>query len=262
MVVNERHVPKKVLGQYFLRCSWVLGAMEKAAELNSDDTVLEIGPGEGALTRHLAGKVRRLIAIEKDEGLARALVHEFRGNRSVEIKEGDILKIDLPRRPYKVVANIPYYLTSRLLRRLFESEEPPSSVILMVQKEVAERMLALPPKSNLLSLAVRAHGTPKIIARVPRSCFYPQPKIESAIIKIQGISDIFFRTHEISEKDFFAVARAGFGNKRKTLVNSLSNLHGKKIAQVALEAADIGPRRRAQELSLDEWTTLARKFKD
>ncbi|OHA09178.1 MAG: hypothetical protein A3B37_01390 [Candidatus Sungbacteria bacterium RIFCSPLOWO2_01_FULL_59_16] len=162
---------------------------------------------------------------------------------------------------YSVVANIPYYLTGRLLRRLLEGDEQPTEIVLMVQKEVAERMVARPPKMNLLALSVQAYGEPEIIAPVPASAFSPKPKVDSAIIKISGISHRFFSRHRIKPEPFFALMRAAFSHKRKTLSNSLADAFGgKEAAAAALKASGLAQRARPEELSLSDWVILFRKW--
>ncbi|MBI2053660.1 MAG: ribosomal RNA small subunit methyltransferase A [Candidatus Sungbacteria bacterium] len=271
--------PKKSLGQNFLRCDWVVDEIIRAAELTTEDTVLEIGPGTGVLTRALAKKAGRVIAVEKDEHLASELriFLKKEGVQNVEIITGDILKIlpnlfssynpppttyNLLPTIYKLVANIPYYLTGHLFRMIFEQEHLPKTIVLTIQKEVAERVASRPPHSNLLALSVQAFGTPEIIAVVPASCFFPQPKVDSAILKISDISGDFFRKNKVGKAVFFETARRGFSQKRKTLVNSLALLAGgdkSAIAQVLL-AVGLDPRARPEELSLKQWTELIRSL--
>ena len=275
--------PNPLLGQRFLVSSAVLAKIIESAKLSSDDTLLEIGPGTGILTFELARRAREVIAVEKDSRLAAALAGELerRGITNVRLILGDILKIPLeklvvhpPRswekynKPkvrergavrYRVVANIPYYLTSRLIRVLLEAEHPPSDILLMVQKEVAERIVARPPKMNLLALSVQAYGRAEIICRVPASAFSPRPRVDSALIKISDISTAFFHKHHISPHAFFALTRAGFSQKRKTLANSLARPYGGKPQTLKLiRAAGLGQSARAQELSLAAWARLAR----
>lgn len=262
--------PKKSLGQNFLRCDWVVDALIKAADLTPQDTVLEIGPGTGVLTRALAAAAGRVIAVEKDEQLALALraALEKEGIKNVEIIATDILKIlphlsptyNLPPTTYKIVANIPYYLTGHLFRLIFEQDILPETVVLTVQKEVAERVAAKPSHMSLLALSVQVFGTPEIIAAIPASCFFPQPKVDSAILKISGISGGFFTENKIEKAAFFETARRGFSQKRKVLVNALAGGGGagdKIAAARALAAAGIDSRARAEELSLKQWADLA-----
>lgn len=269
---------KKSLGQHFLRCKWVLDTLIAAADLSGADTVLEIGPGTGILTRALARRAKTVLAVEKDETLADALADALKQEEihNVHIVKGDILRLTqtkfrsesdlnlvwvnkIGHNGFKVVANIPYYLTSRLLRLLLQQEPRPERIVLTIQKEVAERITAAPPRMNLLALSVQAYGAPQIIKTVPASCFAPPPEVESAIIAITGISDNFFRKNSVDAAMFFKVARAAFGQKRKQIVNPLAAIAGgKQKALVAIIAAGLDPRVRPQELSLDQWVALVK----
>ena len=250
--------PKKSLGQHFLRCQWVVSALLKAAELNSEDMVLEIGPGAGVLTRALAQKTKRVIAIEKDEKLAEELRSslEKEGINNVKIITGDILKILPVAGADKVVANIPYYLTSRLLKILLGEKPRPKLIVLTIQKEVAQRIAAKPPKMNLLALSIQAFGRPEIIKTVPASCFWPKPKVDSAIIKITDISDDFFKKNGLKAEEFFQVAKTAFGQKRKFLTNTLSKIAPKEEIEEVLRKTGIGPKARPEELDLNQWVKV------
>ena len=258
------HASKR-LGQHFLVSRPVLRKIVAAADLQPSDTVLEIGPGLGALTTALARRAERVIAVEKDAHLANMLEPrlERAGITNVTLITGDILKIplsdlNLPD-PYRVVANIPYYLTSRLIRRFLESNPPPASMLLMVQREVAERIAARPPRMNLLALSVQAYGRPTIIAAVRAGAFSPRPGVQSAILEISEISTRFFAAHHISPAELFAVARAAFNQRRKLLANSLQRLAaGKTGALAAIKTAGLAKSARPEELSLEEWARLTR----
>lgn len=301
--------PKKSLGQHFLKCRWVVSTLIKAAEVSKNDTILEIGPGTGVLTRELAKYAGRVIAVEKDEHLAeelkKSLINE--GAKNVKIVAGDIISLlksdfnrvnaltttyNLQTNSYKVVANIPYYLTSRLLRLLLENEPRPERIVLTIQKEVARRMVARPPHSNpvrskmpgasadaqahrtsngmnLLALSIQAFGQPKIIKSVPADCFYPKPKVDSAIIAISDISDKMFRSptsiygsrtsKNQFQRGFFEILRIGFGQKRKMLLGVLGKKFGKNKMTDAFRAAGINPNARPEELSLEDWAKLAQE---
>lgn len=257
---------KKTLGQHFLRCRWVVSTLIRAAELSKEDAVLEIGPGTGVLTRALAHHAGRVIAVEKDDRLAEELKKslEEEGFSNVEIITGDVLRLlaksDFTSHSYKVVANIPYYLTSRLLRLLLEEEPRPTTVVLTIQKEVAERIVAKPPNMSLLALSVQAYGKPEIVKEVPASCFWPKPKVDSAIIKISDISDTFFRKHKIEPAIFYEILRMAFGKKRKMLVNSLGKAFGKEEIKNALKSANISETARPEELSFIDWVKLITPF--
>lgn len=260
--IRHRRAPR--LGQHFLVSRPVQAAILAAAGRDPRGTVLEIGPGNGVLTLPLAGRFAHIIAVEKDERLAAELAAtlQTRGITNVQLIPGDILalfpeKLPLPEN-YRVIANIPYYLTGRLIRRLLESAERPQDILLTVQKEVAERIVAKPPRMNLLALSVQAYGKPQIIARVPAQAFRPQPKVDSAIIKISEISDAFFTKNRIASKHFFGVLHAAFSGKRKILENSLSkNLKLPKTELIALLSRLKLEGRRAETLSLVQWGKLA-----
>mgnify|MGYP001571685125 FL=1 len=255
--------PKKSLGQYLLLCGWVVDALIEAAQLSADDTVVEIGPGTGVLTKPLSQRVKHVIAVEKDDALADTLAGQNIEN--LEVIKGDILDV-LKHQPdiiagRKIVANIPYYLTSRLLRILMEADTPPQRVVLTIQKEVAERIVAVPPDMNLLALSVQAYARPRIVADVPAECFAPPPDVDSAIILLSDISDNFFTKNGLDAQFFFTVLRAAFGQKRKQLVNPLSAIAGgKQKALAALHAAGLDPHIRPQELSLDQWAVLVKEI--
>ncbi len=255
---------KKSLGQHFLACEWVIPIMLDAASLSPDDTVLEIGPGTGVLTRAIAARATRVIAIEKDEKLAATLAEQLARERiaNVEIHTGDILKKipPLPKR-YKIVANIPYYLTARLLRCLLEEQtQKPTSIVLMIQKEVAERIIARPPHENLLALSVQVFGAPSLVKIVPSMCFHPRPQVDSAIIAISDISDNFFIAHDIRPNIFFNIVRAGFAHKRKLLLNSLAALAHKPFLHSWFQELSISHHARPEELSPVQWAKLAQKL--
>lgn len=256
--------PKKSLGQHFLKCDWVISILLKAAELKSGDVVLEIGPGTGVLTRALAKHAQKVIAVEKDEKLAEALEESLKKEevRNVKIIKGDILKILPDSKPltnkqrFKVVANIPYYLTSRLLRILLEKGPRPNLIALTIQKEVAERISAKPPRMNLLALSVQAFSRPKIIKAVPASCFWPKPKVDSAIIKITNLSENFFIRNGLDAEKFFQIAKTAFGQKRKLLTGSLAKIVNKEQLGQVLKEAKINLRARPEELNLDQWLKI------
>lgn len=244
-------MPKKSLGQHFLKCDWVVSTLIKAGEINKKDIVLEIGPGTGVLTRELVKHAKQVIAVEKDEKLAKNLAESLKkeGISNVKIIPSDILLL-LHRSKiyakYKVVGNIPYYLTSRLIRILLEDKQKPKIIVLTIQKEVAERIVAKPPKMNLLALSVQAYGKPEIVKKVPADCFYPEPKVDSAIIKISDIYDHFLKVNQIKKDDFFKIIRKAFSQKRKILRNSLRGLNLPKELV----------KKRPEELSLEQWAKL------
>ena len=253
-------IPKKSLGQNFLANKGVVQKILNAAEITNNDLVLEIGPGKGVLTEELRKKADRVIAIEKDHRLINDLKNTFREFSNVEIIEGDVLKFNpysifpspcsIFHIPYKVVANIPYYITSHLLKTIFEKWPMPELVVLMVQKEVAQRITARSPKMNLLALSVQFFAEPKIISYVSRGSFRPMPKVDSAIIQLVPKYGIGNMEYGIKDR-FFKLIKTAFAGKRKQLKNTIS-------AEI-LKKAGIKPESRPEELSLDDWVTLAQK---
>lgn len=262
---------KKSLGQYFLRCRWVTSALIGAAEIEPTDVVLEIGPGTGILTKILARHAKKVIAVEKDECLADSLKSTLikEGIKNVEVISGDILKKfpqiaithDLQYTNYKLVSNIPYYLTSRLLRLLLEAGPRPKLIVLTIQKEVAERIVAKPPQMNLLSLSVQAFGMPSVVAEVPPECFYPKPKVNSAVIKISSISRDFFENAGLSETAFFSILKTAFSKKRKVLRGSLGGKKERKEhVSLILRSLRIPETTRPQELPLESWKEIVKRL--
>jgi 16S rRNA (adenine1518-N6/adenine1519-N6)-dimethyltransferase len=250
--------PRKRLGQHFLRDRSLLSRIVAAADLSPEDTVLEIGPGTGALTYALAGAAGQVVAVELDDTLFDVLDERYRMNAHVEIVHGNALAFDPCDRfegSYKVVANIPYYITGPILRHFLESSCPPELLVLMVQREVAERIAAPPGELSLLGVSVQRFAEASIVLRVPAGAFHPRPKVDSAVVRLVPHRE---RRWLSNSDDFFAVARAGFGLRRKQLINSLA--HGLSIdrarANALLASAGIEPARRAETLSLAEWDRL------
>lgn len=261
--VLKRHGlrPDKKLGQNFLQDSSALEMIADAAEIQADDCVLEIGPGLGSLTRYLADSARSVAAVELDPDLIPPLKAVLKPHPNVRIVHGNILDLpisDLVDQPgYIAAANIPYNITSAIIRHLLESEPKPRRIVLTVQKEVAERICAKPGDMSLLALSVQVYGSPRIVAKIPAGAFFPAPNVDSAILRV----DIY--DEPLIPKDllphFFKLTKAGFGQKRKTLRNSLSaGLHIKPAeAEAMLKQAGIDPMRRAETLSIEEWGRLA-----
>ena len=253
--------PRKKLGQNFMIDPRALRKVIAAAQLAGSETVLEIGAGVGSLTWRLAQHCARVVAVEIDERLIPALEYALSNESNVEIVSGDILEMDvdevLGNGPYSVVANIPYYITSALIRCLMESRRRPECLVLSVQKEVAERIAAGPGEMSLLALSVQVYGEPELRGRIPASAFYPQPKVDSAVLRIAGYPSP--RVPQALIEALFVLARAGFGQKRKQLHNALAKNLGKPNETVLewLSAAGVRPEQRAQELSIDNWLDLA-----
>lgn len=253
----------KNLGQNFLHDSNIIGKIIEAGEINNKDIILEIGPGLGAITIPLSEKAKKVIAIEKDGKIAEYLEKTLKEKdiQNVQIIKGDILKIltdktdsisfSLPLN-YKVIANIPYYLTSRLIRLLLEKEVLPEMIILMIQKEVAERICSKTDNS-ILSISIAYYAETKIKHIVSRNCFHPKPKIDSAIISIvpkkQKLEKKFTST-------FFKLLKTGFGSPRKQLLKNLSELGDKEAMRKIIESSGLRPEQRAETLSLENWKAL------
>lgn len=242
--------PNKYLGQNFLTSKKIVEEIIKAASLDSKDTVLEVGPGTGFLTEELVKRAGRVIAVEKDERMIDYLKEKFANVKNLKIIHNDILKFKFHVLDYKVVANIPYYITSRFLRTFLEN--PPiggqsSKMVLMVQKEVAERITS--NKESILSVSVKVYGQPKIIKKVPAKYFSPKPRVDSAILLIDKISKDFFR--DINEKKFFELVKKGFSGKRKMLKNNLGLSNTE-----CLTGCEIPEKARAEDLSPENWKCL------
>lgn len=258
--------PKKGLGQNFLLQRASLEKVLEAANLTGDETVLEIGAGIGSLTSLLAGRAARVVAVEVDPRLIPVLKEAVGEHANVEIVLGDIMRVDLGsligRREYCVVANIPFNITSNLIRRLIESPDRPSFMVLTLQEEVARRIVAEPGDMSLLALGVQIYGRAEIRAFIPAGSFFPKPKVDSAVIRIET-PDASGMAPELVDL-VFKLANAGFRQKRKQLANSLSAGLGLPKTQVTalLGAADIAPQRRPQALSVAQWVRLARIYRE
>ncbi len=263
--------PKKSLGQNFLINQGILDKIVQAVEVGPEDIIIEVGPGTGNLTEKLAKGAGQVIAIEKDSRLIELLKEKFKGS-NVEIIEGDALKVDIgnllptsiskaygSRVNYKVVGNIPYYITSSLLRTIFEKWPKPRLIVLTVQKEVAKRIVAKPPEMNLLALSVQFYSEPKIIGYISRGSFRPMPKVDSAIIRLTT-NDRQPATEE--SQRFFKVAKAGFSGKRKQLVNNLSKNFGiiREDLLKIFEKSGLKHNVRAENLSLNQWLILSKRL--
>lgn len=252
--------PDHSLGQNFLVDQAGLEKVVSAARLTVGEDVLEIGSGLGNLTRLLAAIARKVVAVEIDNQLIPPLKEVLGELPNVRIVAGDILGLDptdlMESRSYRVVANIPYYITSALIRHLLETRIPPKSLVLTVQREVAERICATPDKMSLLALSVQVYGHPTIVARLPAGAFYPPPKVDSAVIRVELYPNPGMHPKQLDL--FFRLAKAGFSQKRKMLRNTLRGGMGwsKEQSEAILTRAEIDPSRRAETLSLQEWKTL------
>lgn len=264
-LLNAWHIePKKGLGQNFLHDPNALARIASSAEIGPGDTVVEIGPGTGALTEVLARQAARVIAIELDDRLEPLLEARFGASDNVRFVFDDILKTDVGKltggAPYLVVANVPYYITGAILRHLFESQPRPTRMVITMQLEVAEKLVAKPGDLSLIGVSAQFYSKPRIVTKFPPAVFYPRPEVGSAVVRF----DVFAvpPVQVPSEAAFFAVARAGFSQKRKQLRNALAGgLALTSDEALALCArAGIDPQRRAETLTLDEWGALARAY--
>lgn len=280
--------PRKGLGQNFLTDPHHLAKIVEAAELTPRDIVLEVGPGPGTLTQLLAEQADQVIAVELDLNMVALLNSEYSDYTNLTILHADILKTQIvpllanhlsppsPLQPpisptnqpsippptYKVVANLPYYITSAVVRHLLESNPQPSRLVITVQKEVAQRIVAEPGDMSVLAVSVQFYGQPKLVHHIPAGAFYPPPKVDSAVVRIDTYPQ---RLATVSDVDFFfRVVKAGFSQKRKQLKNTLAAGLRRPSAAVtqALKKANIDPARRAQTLSVAEWGKLAEVLKE
>lgn len=248
---------KKSLGQHFLTDQTALATIITVTNLKAGETALEIGPGEGFLTTALLATGARVIAVEKDDRLIILLTEKFKSEineKKLVLIHADILNLNfsykLVANSYKLVANIPYYLTGQIIRHFLTTENQPATMTLMLQKEVAQRIVAKDGKESLLSISVKAYGLPHYIRTVPRGAFRPAPKVDSAIVLIDKISKNNFR--EVSEEKFFALLHLGFASKRKMLRAKL----GLTIEELA--SCGVNPQARAENLTIDQWFCLAK----
>lgn len=247
------------LGQHFLIHSWAARALAHAAHAQPGETIVEIGPGKGVLTRELLA-FGPVVAIEKDAALVAALRSSFTAevaSGALTIIEADVRDVTpegLGLGPYVLAANIPYYITGEIIRQFLTASRQPRVMALLIQKEVAQRIVD--KKGSILSISVRVYGTPRIVDKVPKRHFSPPPSVDSAIIAIERISKDFFEN--IDEKHFFSVLRAGFASKRKFLSNNLATSFDKDAVSKALAAAQVPGKARAEDLEPAQWKALAR----
>jgi len=271
------HRAKKNLGQNFLKSQEALRKMCEAGEVNDKDMILEIGPGKGALTEKLLEKANKVIAVEKDRELFEFLKEKFADeikNKKIILLNKDILNFDtktynLETRTYKIIANIPYNITGAIFKKFLSCDNQPKRVIILIQKEVAERIVTC-EKESILSLSVKAYGTPKYIMKVHKRFFTPAPKVDSAIIAITNISKDNFKTG-IDEKNFFNIIKAGFAHKRKVLRRNLENLQIKEVGPALpsgrlpkideiFEKLGINAKIRAEDVPFEKWLEISRSL--
>jgi 16S rRNA (adenine1518-N6/adenine1519-N6)-dimethyltransferase len=267
---------QKSLGQHFLLDKTALEETLKAADLTKKDFVIEIGPGFGVLTFPMADLAGRVLAVETDKKVLEILRALGSGYTNLDILPSNILKLDghyihdlykqwskvkSGKTGYKLVSNLPYYITSAILKLFLETDFPPDLIVVMMQKEVAERIVAGPGEMSVLGISVQFFGEPEIVAQVPRTSFWPKPEVDSAIVRIKTRKETPFEIDDV--KLFFRIVKAGFGEKRKQLHNSLSGglWLDDEIVVKTLEGLKIDPKTRAQDLTLASWGKIYHQFK-
>lgn len=252
------------LGQHFLKNPHYAAMLAEVAGITKDDTILEIGPGEGMLTRELLRRGKRVIAVEKDPTLVERLPSIFPEETasgaltivSADARDFDPASHELQAGSYVLAANIPYYITGELLRKFLETPVQPRALAFLIQREVAQRIVD--DKESILSLSVKAYGTPRVAAKVSAGNFNPPPKVDSAILVVEGISKSNFK--DVSEQKFFEIVRAGFASKRKMLAGNLSAKFDKEKVLQVFARLQILPTVRAESVHLESWLTLAREL--
>jgi len=253
--------PSKRLGQNFLISQKALNDFINACDLKKNDIVLEIGPGLGTITQAIAPKVEKVIAVEKDLKMCEITREILQGFKNIEIVNEDILKYRVViKNPYKVVGNLPFYITAPVIRIFLESEKPPQEMIFMIQKEVGQRICAEPPNMNLLAVSVQFYAKPKIVSYLSKNSFWPQPKVDSAIVKL---SNVKYPALNVDKDLFFKIVKAGFSSPRKQLRNNLSKKLGinKEKTERWLLKNNIQPSQRAETLSVLDWINLVKTLK-
>lgn len=267
------HRAKKSLGQHFLRSASAIKAIVSAGRVDAGDTVLEIGPGEGVLTEALLATGAHIVAVEKDRDLIPILSERFApelASGQFSLVEADVLDFDPSRHglkpgEYKLVANIPYYITGAIFEKFLTEETPPSLMVVLIQKEVATRIVARDGKQSILSISVRAFGAPKITAKVPASAFRPAPKVDSAVLLVDGISNARFSGMKLSKEKaighFFTIVRAAFAHKRKLLARNLEDVASKEDIRAMLADLSISEKARAEDLPPEAWFRIADAFR-
>lgn len=255
-----QHRAKKSLGQNFLKSEGVLRQIVEAGDIMENDVILEIGPGKGALTEKLLGSRCKVLAVEKDKELYEFLKDKFAKEISsgqFNLIYGDILEFNtstynLKPTAYKVIANIPYNITGAILKKFLTEENQPKVMVLMIQHEVATRILARDGKESILSISVKAYGEPKLVTKVDKRYFSPMPKVNSAVIKINNINREVFIKNKVSEEKFWEIVKKGFAHKRKKLAGNL-----KELTFLKKETLETLGNKRAEDLSLKDWCTIS-----
>ncbi len=255
---------KKSLGQNFLISPRIVGAIADAGDVKEGETVIEVGPGKGVLTRALLDKGAHVKAIEKDDRLIPILSQEFRpeiSSGTLTLIHGDIMEMTaeeiskIAGEKYKVIANIPYYITGALIRNFLSAASKPELMVLMVQKEVASRVIARDGKESILALSVKAFASPELVMNVSRGNFFPIPNVDSAVMKLSNIHNPF--SDALAEERFFQIVKAGFAQKRKKLISNLDAVISKETLKPLFERLNIEENARAEDISLEKWLKLA-----
>jgi 16S rRNA (adenine1518-N6/adenine1519-N6)-dimethyltransferase len=264
-----KHFAKKSLGQNFLKSGGIAAHIAASGDIKNSDIILEIGPGRAILTEKIIDVAGKVIAVEKDSTLIPELKEKFKNeikNKKLEVIEGDILEFNLNKHgfkpgEYKVIANIPYYITGAILKKFLSHKIYPELMVLLVQKEVAERIMARDGKESILSVSVKAYGWPEYVQTVKKGNFLPMPKVDSAILAIRDISKHLFAKNKITEEKFFEVVRAGFAHKRKMLLGNLKEVEedSENLKKIFTECG-IDPQARAEDLTLKNWAGLTRRL--
>lgn len=273
---TTENIQKKSLGQNFLKDKGILKKIADFAQIKNTDTVVEVGPGEGTLTELLLERAKKVVAIEKDERMVEFLKEKFKTeieNLKLEIIAGDILEVSkgvfwdrgiskTPFDTYKLVGNIPYYITGALFKKALEAVNPPQSLTFVIQKEVAQRIIARDGKESILSISIKAYGEPQYGGIIKAGSFNPKPKVDSAIIAVRDISKKRFEN--ISEQQFFEILKAGFAHKRKLLIRNLAevsrlNLDTLKVKK-SFEKCGITEKARAEDLKVETWICLTKNL--
>lgn len=251
---------KKDLGQHFLVDPEALASIVDAAELTKEDKVLEVGPGMGVLTHELCKKAGEVIALEFDKAMISIVKTSCISQTNLRVENVDVLKYDPSELgKYKIVANLPYYITSAVLRLFLETENKPEEMVILVQREVAERICAKPSRMSILAISVQFYGNPQIVEVVPRTSFFPAPKVDSAILRIKVYKEPLF---DVDNALFFRIVKAGFGEKRKQMINSMAGGLGlnKETTEALLKEAGVRTMARAESLTMMDWYNMYKVY--
>ncbi len=253
----ENFSAKKSLGQNFLHAPQVISLMVHRSEIKPGDTVLEVGPGKGALTQKLLDAGANVVAVEKDDRAIPFLSEKFPNeiaSGKLKLVHTDILEYTPDFTDYSIVANIPYYISGEFLQKFFELDNQPKRIVVMLQKELAKRIVD--EKGSILSMSIKAYGNPVYLTTVPRKFFRPVPNVDSAALLIENISKNFFKDNQISEKTFFSIIKAGFSHKRKVLIKNLEDKIDSNHIKNLWETEKFSSTARAEELKLDDWKKI------